>query len=196
MTFEISARSWSCFSWSVNFLDFLLAACSKVFRKASLSLMKEQVSRLVTVCRRPICYLISSHLAKRVKLISGLERKGIILRALMWAVTSLWPQKVVGKSQIYSARAKLKLTSDQARDLVKNCFDIWKEHVDFGAAIATLANPCCRRKMTTWFEDVKTWSHKMRDKKIQSFGVFLGWVNDYKCHSLFPRYFYQNYIKS
>ena len=26
-------------------------------------------------------------------LISGLKRKGIILRALMWAVTSLWPQK-------------------------------------------------------------------------------------------------------
>ena len=41
----------------------------------------------------------------------------------MWAVKSLWPQKVVGKSQIYSARAKLKLTSDQARDLVKNCFE-------------------------------------------------------------------------
>ena len=41
----------------------------------------------------------------------------------MWAVTSLRPQKVVSKSQIYSARAKLKLNSDQARDLVKNCFE-------------------------------------------------------------------------
>ena len=41
----------------------------------------------------------------------------------MWAVTSLWPQKVVCGSQIYSARAKLKLISDQARDLVKNCFE-------------------------------------------------------------------------
>ena len=41
----------------------------------------------------------------------------------MWAVTSLWPQKVVVRSQIYSARAKLMLTSDQARDLVKNCFE-------------------------------------------------------------------------
>ena len=56
-------------------------------------------------------------------LISGLRRKGIILRALMWAVTSLWPQKVVCKSQIYSARAKLKPISNQARDLVKNCFE-------------------------------------------------------------------------
>ena len=44
----------------------------------------------------------------------------------MWAVTSLWPQKIVCKSQIYSARAKLKLISDryQARDLVKNCFKV------------------------------------------------------------------------
>ena len=50
-------------------------------------------------------------------LISGLKRKGIILRALMWAVTSLWPQKVAFRSQNYSARAKLMLISDQARDL-------------------------------------------------------------------------------
>ena len=41
----------------------------------------------------------------------------------MWAVTSLWPQKVVCGSEIYSAIAKLKLISDQARDLVKNCFE-------------------------------------------------------------------------
>ena len=46
MTFEISARGRSCFLWSVHFLGFFLAACSKVFLKASLSLMKEQVSRL------------------------------------------------------------------------------------------------------------------------------------------------------
>ena len=59
-------------------------------------------------------------LATRMKtLISGLRRKGIILRALMWAVTSLWPEKVAFRSQNYSARAKLMLISDQARDLVK-----------------------------------------------------------------------------
>ena len=34
-----------------------------------------------------------------------------------------WPQKVVFRSQIYSAREKLLLISDQARDLVKNCFE-------------------------------------------------------------------------
>ena len=47
MTFEISARSRSYFPWSVNFLDFFLTAFCKVFRKASLSLMKEQVSAVV-----------------------------------------------------------------------------------------------------------------------------------------------------
>ena len=41
----------------------------------------------------------------------------------MWAVTSLWPQKVAFRSQNYSARAKLMLISDQARDLVKICFE-------------------------------------------------------------------------
>ena len=41
----------------------------------------------------------------------------------MWAVTSLWPQKVAFRSQKYSARAKLMLISDQARDLVKICFE-------------------------------------------------------------------------
>ena len=52
-------------------------------------------------------------------LISGLRWKGIILRALMWAVTSLWPQKVAFGSQNYSATAKLMLISDQARDLLQ-----------------------------------------------------------------------------
>ena len=77
---------------------------------------EEQVSRLVksTVVQKvPVFRLI---LAKRnTNLV--LRRKGIVLRALMWAVTSLWSQKVVCRSQIYSARAKLKLTSDQATDL-------------------------------------------------------------------------------
>ena len=70
------------------------------------------------VCRRPICNRISSHFGQTGEtLISGLRRKNIILtilRALMWGVTSLWLQK---------ARAKLKLISDQARDLVKNCIE-------------------------------------------------------------------------
>ena len=47
----------------------------------------------------------------------------MILRASLWAMTSLWPQKVVFRNQIYSTRAKLMLISDQSRDLVKNCFE-------------------------------------------------------------------------
>ena len=46
--FEIRGcvRGNCCFPWLVNFLAFFLAAWSKAFRKASLSLMKEQVSQL------------------------------------------------------------------------------------------------------------------------------------------------------
>jgi len=63
-------------------------------------------------------------LANRVKYWSrALRQKGIILRALMWAATSLWPQKVVCRSHIYLARAKLMLISEQARDLAKDCFE-------------------------------------------------------------------------
>ena len=46
VTFEISALCRTCFPWFFNYLDFFLAARNKIFRKASLSLMKEQVSRL------------------------------------------------------------------------------------------------------------------------------------------------------
>ena len=135
MTFEISTRGRSCFPWSVNFLDFLLAACGKVFRKESLSLMKEQVSRLAKSAVVQYVTVFRLILATRMKtLISGLRRKGIILRALMWAVTSLWPQKVAFRSQNYSARAKLMLISDQARDLVKLCFEGRRPCVPFKTA--------------------------------------------------------------
>ena len=46
MTFEIIMHCRSCFPWLANFLDFFVSAGSEVFWKASLSLMKEQVSRL------------------------------------------------------------------------------------------------------------------------------------------------------
>ena len=68
MTFEISARGRSCFSWSVNFLDFFLAACSKVFREASLSLMKEQVSRLARSAVVQYVTVFRLILAKQMKL--------------------------------------------------------------------------------------------------------------------------------
>ena len=39
------------------------------------------------------------------------------------ALTSLWPHKVGSTVEIYSARWKFMLISDQAKDLVKNCFE-------------------------------------------------------------------------
>ena len=58
------------------------------------------------------------------RLIPGLRRKDWKLRALSLAVTSLWPQKVGSRGEIYSARWKLMLISDHAEDLV-NCLEGW-----------------------------------------------------------------------
>ena len=54
-----------------------------------------------------------------------MRRKDWILRALLLAVTSLWPHKLGSRDDIDSARWKLMLISDLAiiRLIVKNCFD-------------------------------------------------------------------------
>ena len=65
--FEISARGRSCFAWSANFQGFIMAACSKVFRKTSLSLMKEQGSRLAKPAVVQYITVFRLILAKRVK---------------------------------------------------------------------------------------------------------------------------------
>ena len=65
----------------------------------------------------------------------GLETERQHIASVDLAVTSLWPQKVVCWSQIYSARAKLKLISDQARDLVKTCFEGRPLYVPFKTAV-------------------------------------------------------------
>ena len=57
------------------------------------------------------------------RLIPGLRRKDWILRALLLAVTSLWPHKLGSRVEIYSARWKFMLISEQAKDLVKNCVE-------------------------------------------------------------------------
>ena len=62
--------------------------------------------------------LISGYTGER--LIPGSRRKDWILRALLLAVTSLWPHKVGSKDEIYSATWKLTPISDQAKDTVKN----------------------------------------------------------------------------
>ena len=61
--------------------------------------------------------LISGYTGER--LIPGLRQTDWVLRALLLTVTCLWPQS----GEIYSARWKLILISDQFKDLVKNCFE-------------------------------------------------------------------------
>ena len=102
----------------VGCLRVFLAVLSKVFRRASLSLMKEQFSRLG---KSAASNIFSGYRGER--LISGLRRKDWILRALLLAVTSLWPQKVSSMGEFFSARWKLLLISDQAKNLVKNWFE-------------------------------------------------------------------------
>ena len=65
--------------------------------------------------------LISGYTDER--LILGLRRKDWTLRALLLAVTRLWPHKVGSRVEIYSARWKFMLISDQAEGLVKNCVE-------------------------------------------------------------------------
>ena len=72
--------------------------------------MKEQVSRLAKSAASNIFSF-------------GYTGEDWKLRALSLAVTSLWPQKVGSRGEIYSARWKFTLISDQVKDLVKNCFE-------------------------------------------------------------------------
>ena len=65
--------------------------------------------------------LISGYTGDR--LIPGLRRKDWMLRALLLAITSLWPHKVGSRVEIYSTRWKFMLISDQAKELVKNCVE-------------------------------------------------------------------------
>ena len=122
--FEISARIRLNSALGVGCLRVFLAALSKVFRKASLSLMKEQVSRLAKSAPSNVfSYFVSEFGFTGERLIPDLRRKDWILRALFLAVTSLWPHKGGSRNEIYSARWKLMLISDQAKDLVKICFE-------------------------------------------------------------------------
>ena len=85
--------------------------------------MKEQVSRLAKSVASNVFSYFASFGYIGETLIPGLRRKDWKLRALSLAVTSLWPQKVRSRGEIYSSRWKLMLISDQAKDLVKNCFE-------------------------------------------------------------------------
>ena len=81
-------------------LKFFLDALSKVFLKASLSLMREQFSRLAKSAASNIfSYFVSFRGYTGGRLIPGLRRKDWILRALLLAVTSIWPQKVGSRGE-------------------------------------------------------------------------------------------------
>ena len=73
-------------------------------QKASLSLMKEQFSRLAQSASSNIFLYFVTFGYTSERLIPGLRRKDWILRALLLAVTSLWPHKVGFRGEIYLAR--------------------------------------------------------------------------------------------
>ena len=66
--------------------------------------------------------LISGYTGER--LIPGLRRKDWILRALLLAVTSLWPHKVGSRIEIYWVRWKFVLISEQAKDFEKTVLKV------------------------------------------------------------------------
>ena len=78
--------------------------------------MKEQVT-IGKVCRGPLCYRFRLILAKRVKHWSRAWDRKASYCTLWCGRWQGWPQKVVCRSQTYSARGKLMLISDEARDL-------------------------------------------------------------------------------
>ena len=79
----------------------VLAPLSDVFQKTSSSLMKKQVSQLAKSAASNIfLYLVSfGYMGERMN--PGLRLKDWILRALLLAVKSPWPQKVGSRGQIY-----------------------------------------------------------------------------------------------
>ena len=82
-----------------------MAALRKVFWRASLSLMKEQVSRLARSAASNIfSYEFVSFGYTGERLTPGLRRKDWILQALFLAVTSLWPHKA-GSTQTPQVRS-------------------------------------------------------------------------------------------
>ena len=82
------------------------------------------------------------------------DEKDGICDILLLAVTSLWPPKVGSRGEIYSARWKLMLISDRAKDLVKNCFEGMGLHVSFSTTgfhwESWRKRLCESRKVSIW----------------------------------------------
>ena len=122
--FEISAHIRLNSALVMGCLRVFMVALSKVFRKASLSLMKEQVSRLAKSAESNIfSYFVSEFGYTDERLIPGSRRKAWIFASFVFGSNkSLASQSSIGfRDEIYSARWKLMLILDQAKDLVKHC---------------------------------------------------------------------------
>ena len=95
--------------------------------------MQEQVSRLAKSAASNIFSYFVSFGETGERLILGWRRKDWILRAfnLLLVVKSLWPHKLRSRGQMFSARSKFMLISDQAKELVKKCLGGGELHWSF-----------------------------------------------------------------
>ena len=85
--------------------------------------MKPYEGTSLTIVCYVVSYFVSFSRTDEI-LFPGLRRKDWILRALLLAAKSLWPHKGGSRGEIYPARWKLMLISDQAKDVfVKNCLE-------------------------------------------------------------------------
>ena len=97
--------------------------------------MKELVSRLAKSAVVQYVSVFRLILAKRMKHTDlGLETERHHIVSFDVGGDEVWPQKETFRSQNYSARAKLMVISDQARDLVTICFEDRRPCVPFKTA--------------------------------------------------------------
>ena len=119
-----SSCKWSILSFWLPWAKFSGRHHSALWRTNS------RVCKVCCVQYLLVFRLISGYTGER--LIPGLRQKDWILQASLLTVTSLWTHKKGSKGEIHSGR--LMLISDQAKDLVKNCFEDGGLHVSFSTS--------------------------------------------------------------
>ena len=119
-----SSCKWSILSFWLPWAKFSGRHHSALWRTNS------RVCKVCCVQYLLVFRLISGYTGER--LIPGLRQKDWILQASLLTVTSLWTHKEGSKGEIHSER--LMLISDQAKDLVKNCFEGGGLHVSFSTS--------------------------------------------------------------
>ena len=117
MTFEISVRGRSCFLWSVNFLGFFLAARRKVSGRHHWALWRNKSHDWQSLPLSNMLPYFVSFWLNGWNTDLGLETKRHHIASFDVGGDESLASEVLCRSQIYSARAKLMLISDQARDL-------------------------------------------------------------------------------